>query len=159
MSRIEQYIRDNRNLFDEEPEAGHFGRLQQKVNRRYQKITVLRWSVSIAASIAVLLSVWQYGTKQNEILMCENASDIKICYLDKMMVVAGEIETLIVDFDQWDRQDVMTEVQNLIEATTDGYFENELPKELSDDMLKTILAEYYQRNLDGLQLIAKVIIN
>ena len=30
MNRLEEYIRHNKSLFDEEPSAGHFERLQRK---------------------------------------------------------------------------------------------------------------------------------
>ena len=156
MNHLEEFIRNHKNLFDEEPEAGHFERLQQKMRRKSGRIIALRRGISIAASIAVMLSVWQYVEKQNGKMICENAADMKICYLDRMDAVTNQIETLIRDFDQWDRQDVMNDVQNIIDAVN-GDFESEIPEELPDDIAKAILADYYQKNLEGLEMIVKSI--
>jgi len=160
MYSFEEYIRDHKNLFDEEPEAGHFERLQQKMNRKFSRVIALRRAVSIAASIAIIFLagiVWQYSGKQTNMLVCENASDFKICYLDRMNDVASRIETLISDFDTWDRQDIMNDVQNIIETV--GEFENEIPEELSDDKTKAILTDFYRQNLESLEMIAQTITN
>ena len=166
MNRLEEYIRNHKNLFDEEPATGHFERLQQKMtsSQQAQNLTakrMLRWTISIAASIAILLSaglIWHNSVKPNGTLVCENAPDMKICYLNKMNVVASQIENLIMDFDQWDRQEIMTDVQNII-ASADGDFESELPEELSDHVAKAILADFYRQNLEGLEMIVNSIIN
>jgi len=159
MNRLEEYIRDHKSLFDEEPAAGHFERLQQKMTRQRGKMIALRWSISIAASIAILLTagmIWQYVAKQNRMLICENAADMKVCYLHRMNVVAGQIEELIQDFDPWDQQQVMNDVQDII-ATTDSGFESEIPGELPDDVAKAILSEYYRQNLKSLEMIEQTI--
>ena len=173
MNRLEEFISNHKSLFDEEPAAGHFERLQQKMNSRdvacrvsinapkdaAHQITTVRalwWAISIAASIAILLTIWQYAENQNGNLMCEKATDLKICYLDRMEAVAGQIEALISDFDQWDRQEVMNDVKNIIDAVHSG-FESELPEELSEDMAKAFLADYYRHNLEGLEMIVKAI--
>ena len=162
MNRLEEFIRDHKNLFDEEPATGHFERLQQKMSRHYGRIITLRWRISIAASIAILLTaglIWQYAGKQDSItLACENASDIKVCYLDQMNVIAGHIEELIREYDPWDQQEVMNDVQNIIDVTNSG-FENEIPEELPDDQVQAILADYYRQNLEGLERIVKIITN
>jgi len=161
MRNVEQYIRENKSLFDEEPEAGHFGRLQQKMTRRHGKIIALRWSISIAASIAIILMagvLWQNSGKPNSILLCENVSNMKICYLDRMYEVADRIEKLVVDFDQWDQQQVLNDVQNVIDAINDD-FESEIPEELPDDILKAILSDYYRQNLESLEMIVESITN
>ena len=160
MNRLEEYIRDNKSLFDEEPPAGHFERMQQKMNRKSGKIIALRWSVSIAASIAILLTagvIWQNAGKQNDrIILCENVSDMKICYLDRMYEVAGQIEQLVTDFDPWDQQQVLDDVQNIIDTVSDD-FESEIPEELPDDMAKAILSDYYRQNLESLEMIVELI--
>ena len=202
MSYLEEYIREQKSLFDEEPATGHFERLQEKMDNsstltglstlsgrrernnlsgceaadrvekrnavrvEKQNKTIrtihpaLRWTISIAASIAVLFAagiLWQYSGKQKNMLVCENAADMKICYLDKMNLVAGQIETLIKDFDKWDQQDVMNEVQNIIEAA--GDFDREIPEELPEDRTKAILSEFYRQNLESLEMIAQIITN
>lgn len=159
MKRLEEYIRDHKNLFDEEPAAGHFGRLQQKMTRQRGKMIALRWSISIAASIAILLTaglVWQNIAKQNRMLICENAADMKVCYLQRMNVVAGQIEELIRDFDPWDQQQVMNDVQNIIDAASDD-FESELPEELPNDVAKVILSDYYRQHIESLEMIEQTI--
>jgi hypothetical protein len=160
MNRLEEYIRDNKSLFDEEPPAGHFERMQQKMSRKSGKIIALRWSISIAASIAVLLTagvIWQNAGKQNDrIILCENVSDMKICYLDRMYEVAGQIERLVTDFDPWDQQQVLDDVQNIIDTVSDD-FESEIPEELPDDMAKAILSDYYRQNLESLEMIVELI--
>ena len=161
MRRLEQYISDHKRLFDEEPAAGHFDRLQQKMTRRRRKTIVLRRSMSIAASIAILFSagvIWQNSMKQNGTTLCENAAEMKICYLGRMYEVACQIEKLISDFDQWDRQEVMGDVQNIIDAVCHD-FESEIPEELPDDLTKVILSDYYRQNLEGLEMIVKSIMN
>ena len=158
MNRLEEFISNNKSLFDEEPATGHFERLQKKIDRKSGRIIALRWGLSIAASIAVLLTVWQYVEKQNGMEVCENATDLKFCYLDRIDVVANQIETLISDFDQWDRLEIMNDVQNIIDAVNSD-FESELPEELPDDLAKAILADYYRKNLEGLEMIVKAIRN
>ena len=161
MDNLEKYICDHKSLFDEEPTAGHFERFQKKINHNKLKITSLRWSISIAATIAISFSagiVWQKSVKQNELTSCENASDMKICYLEKMNIVAVQIEEIIKDFDQWNRQDVLNDVQNIIDSVNDD-FESEIPEELPDDVIKAILSDYYQKNLEGLEMIVESISN
>ena len=161
MNRLEKYISDNRSLFDEEPATGHFRRLQQKMTRRQGRIIALRWSVSIAASIAILLSagiIWQNTGKQNGILLCENVNDMKICYLDRMFEVAGQIEELVVDFDPCIRQEVLNDVQSVIDAVNDDV-ESEIPEELPTDKAKEILSDYYRQNLESLEMIVQSITN
>jgi hypothetical protein len=158
MNRLEQYICDNKSQFEEEPAAGHFERLQQKINRKSGKIILLRWGISIAASIIILFSIgifWQNTGKQDNILaMCENSSDMKICYLDKMNALATQIELLSESLDQWDQQQVMIDVQNIIDIA-DSDFESEIPKELPAKEAKLILSDYYRQNLESLEMIAE----
>ena len=158
MNRLEQYVRDHKNLFDEEPATGHFERLQEKMNRKPRQIIAWRWGISIAASIALLISagiIWLYPGKQNDLtVVCENANDMKICYLDKMNAVADKIEALSQNLDQWDKQQVMTDVQNIIDAANSD-FGNEIPEELPEDKAKSILSDYYRQNLEGLNMIAE----
>jgi hypothetical protein len=162
MNRLEQYIRNNRSRFDEEPAAGHFERLQQKMNRKPGRTVALRWGVAVAASVAIVLSagiIRQYAGKRDSMTaMCENTGDMKVCYLDKMNAVAGQIEELTRDFDQWNRQQVMTDVNNIIDAAGSG-FENEIPEELPDARAKEILADYYRQNLNSLEWIERKIKN
>ena len=161
MNSLEQYISQHKSLFEEEPAAGHYERFQEKMKRKSAKIITLRRFVSIAASIAIILTagmMWQYVGKQNgAMLICENVSDMKICYLDKMNVVAGQIEALTKDFDRWELLEIMNDVQNIIDAA--GEFESELPDELPDDMVKSILSDYYRQNLEGLEMMVEAIKN
>ena len=160
MNSLEEYISHHQNLFEEEPEAGHFERLQQKMNRKSSRVVALRWTISIAAFVAMILLagiVSQYPGKQTNILVCENASDIKICYLDKMNDVANLIEILVSDFDSWDRRDVMNDVQNILENSEN--FDNEILEELSEEKTKAILSDFYRQNLESLEMIAQSIKN
>ena len=159
MNRLEQYVRNHKSLFDEDPAAGHFERLQQKMMyRKPLRVVALRWSISIAASVALLISagiICLYSGKRDDMMaVCENANDMKICYLDKMNDIAGKIEMLAGNLDPWDRQQVLTDVQNIIE-TVDNDFENEIPEELPKDKAKLILSNYYRQNLEGLKMIAE----
>jgi len=156
MNKLEQYILEHKTLFDEEPSEGHFERLQQKMNRQSRRNAALRWSISIAASVAIVLMagmVWQHKGKQDDrMAMCENAVDMKSCYLNRMNAVAERIEALAQNLDQWDRQQVMTDVQNIISIAGSG-FENELPAELPNHKAKQILSNYYRQNLESLKTI------
>jgi len=157
MNSLEQYVRDRKALFEEEPASGHFERLQQKMNHKSRRINL--WSISIAASVAVLLAVgtiWLYYIQPER--GCEYAGDMKICYLDKMYVLAHCIEERIVDFDVWDQQQVMGDVQSIFEAVNSD-FEIEIPDELPDNKVRAILSDYYRQNLESLEMIAKIIIN
>ena len=156
MNRLEQYIRNNKNQFDEEPATGHFERLQQKIDRKSGRTNLLQWCISIAASIAILLivgAIWQNkgGGKEDVIASCEDAIDMKLCYLDRMNVVAIQIEELVKDFDRWDRQQVMDDVQDII-CFVSSDFESELPEELPDNEIKSILSDYYKHNLGSLEM-------
>jgi DNA-binding FrmR family transcriptional regulator len=162
MNRLEKYISDHKNQFDEEPSTGHFERMQQKMNRKSGQISRIRWSISIAASIAVLLlaaTMWQHKGKQDDrTVVCENSIDMKTCYINRMNTVAGQIEILSKNLDSWDRQQVMTDVQDIIDAAGSG-FESEIPKELPEHEAKTILSDYYRQNLESLETIAKELRN
>jgi len=158
MNKLEQYINDRKSQFEEEPPAGHFERMQQKMNRKFKRATVLRWSISIAASIAIIIMagvLWLNTGKQNSSMtLCENAIDIKLCFIDKMNALAGQIEMLTKDFDPWDRQQVMIDVQNIINEA-DSDFESEIPEELTANETKLILSGYYRQNLESLEMIAE----
>ena len=157
MNRLEQYVHDHKALFEEEPASGHFERLQQKMGRKSRRLQP--WYISIAASVAILLTtgtLWlRYTTQESG---CGHTVDMKVCYLDKMYGLAHAIEKKIVDFDPWDRQQVMGDVQSIIEAVQRG-FEDEIPDELPDKKVKAILSDYYRQNLEGLEMIAKTITN
>jgi len=157
MNRLEHYIRDNKSLFDEEPEAGHFERLQQKMNhRRSRRTAALSWTVSIAASIAILLFVGilreQAGKPDHSMILCENSIDMKSCYLSKMNAVAGQIEMLTKNLDSWGKHQVMTDVKNIM-AGANSDFESEIPEELPANQAKIILSDYYRQNLESLERI------
>ena len=158
MNKLEQYISDRKSRFEEEPPAGHFERMQQKMNRKSRRIVAMRWSISIAASVAILFLagiILQHAGKQNDRMdFCENAIDMKDCYMNRMNTVAGQIEVLSKNLDQWDRQQVMTDVQNIID-TADSDFESEIPEELPANKAKSILSNYYRQNLESLEMIAE----
>jgi len=157
MSNLEKYILENKSRFDEEPEAGHFERLQQKINRKSGRIAALSWSISIAASIMLFLItgiIWQQTKKQGDsIIICENAIDMKSCYINKMNAVADRIGLLSKNLDSWDRQQVMTDVQNII-SSVHSDFDSEIPKELPERETRLILSDYYRQNLESLESIA-----
>jgi len=159
MNNLEKYIRENKSLFDEEPETGHFERLQQKMNRKSGRIKALSWGISIAAMIAIILSIGiivqrQTGKQKDGMVACENAVDMKSCYLKKMNVVAGQIAALTKNLEDLDRQQVMIEVQMIIDQAHIG-FESEIPEELPAIKAKAILSDYYRQNLEGLEMIKK----
>jgi hypothetical protein len=159
MNRLEQYVKDCRSQFEEEPPAGHFERLQEKMNNKSQRITLLRWSVSVAASIAIVILagiMLQYPEKQyDNMSLCENTIDMKACYIEKMHTIAGQIEELTRDLDPFERQEVLFDVENIINEV-EGDFESELPEELPDTEAKLILSDFYRQNLESLEMIAKV---
>ena len=158
MNKLEKYIRDNKSLFEEEPASGHFERLQQKINRKSNRIVALKWSISIAASIAIVFlagAIWQQTGKKNDMMIvCENSIDMKHCYLEKMNVVASRIEILTKDLDPWEQQQIMTDVQNII-YMADSNFESEIPEELPEKQARAILSDYYRQNLESLKMIEK----
>lgn len=158
--KLDQYIQNNKHLFEEEPENGHFERFQQKANKASRTIVLIRWSTAVAASVLLLLSInvlWQYTRKSGDTMaVCESSADMQICYLNKMNDMAYQIDVLTKDFDPLDKQQVMDDVQNIIDATQSG-FENEIPTELPQEAAKTILTDYYQHNLDGLNNIVKML--
>jgi len=158
MNSLEKYIKDNKGQFDEEPAKGHFERLQQKMTRRSseKRIAAIRWGMSIAASIAILFIAGaiflRTDTTQEQFVVCETSSDMKICYMEKITVLASRIEELVVDFDYWDRQEVMGDVLYIIE-TVSGDFDSEIAEEVPEAMAKEILSEFYRQNLEGMEMI------
>jgi len=156
MDKLEKYVRDNKSLFDEEPQSGHFERLQQKMNRKSRRIVALTWGFSVAASIAIVFLtaiVWQnIREKDDYMVLCENASDMKLCYMEKMNVVAERIELLTKDFDPWERQEVLTDVHGVIDIADSG-IEIEIPDELPENRAREILSDYYRQNLESLKMI------
>jgi len=157
MDKFEKYVIDNKSLFEEEPQSGHFDRLQQKMNRKSGLIVALSWSISVAASIAIvlLISIMLQNNrgKDDFLALCENADDMKLCYMEKMNEVAGQIEILTKDFDLWERQEVLTEVHEIIN-TADSGFDIDIPEELPENQAKEILSDYYRQNLESLEMIA-----
>ena len=158
MNKLELFIQKNKTQFEEEPAAGHFDRLQQKMNRKSRRIVALRWSISIAASVAFVFligMIWQHTGKQNnQLFICESALDMKACYLDRMNAVAVDIEALSKDLDQWDRQQVLTDVQNIIDVASSD-LDIEIPVELPKERAKAILSDYYRQNLESLEMIVE----
>ena len=156
MNKLEKYIRDNKSLFDEEPAPGHFERLQRKMNRKSKRTVTISWSVSVAAAVAIVFLIGiirqNPGEKAGMPATCENAVDMKLCYLEKMNDVAGRIELLTKDFDPWDKQQIMMDVQNIIDMAGND-LENEIPKELLGNRAKEILSDYYRQNLESLGMI------
>ena len=162
MDSLEKYINDNKSLFEQEPDDGHFERLRQKmIYRSYEKrIAALRWGMSIAATVAIMFMAGFFlmqNEKQGEVI-CEISDNMQTCYLEKMIELANRIEELIIGLDYWDRQIVMNNVNYIIE-TVSGDFENTLPRELPADMLKEILIDFYQQNFEGLKLIERRVMN
>ena len=163
MKNLEIYINQNRNSFEDEPNAGHFKRFQQKTARK-RHLKIVKWTISVAASICILVSagimLYQYdshGNGNNVAMSCENAIDIRACYLNQMLALAEKIEAMTQDFDQWDRMEVMLAVRMIIESVTSGFLADELPRELPEERRRTILSDYYQQNLQGLNLIAQAV--
>jgi methyl-accepting chemotaxis protein len=159
MNKLEQYIHNNKSRFDEEPPEFHFERLQQKINRKSGRIKALSWSISIAASIAIAFLAGMIGLRthkqEEKMVLCENSTDMKSCYLNKMNVVAVQIKGLTEKLDLWDQQQVLNDVQNIINDTANGDFESEIPEELPAKKAKSILSDYYRQNLESLETIAK----
>ena len=161
MKKIDQYIKKHQQAFDEEPAAGHFERFQQKMNAQKSKsISFHRWTVIAAASLLLLLSLGvalqQRFTRQAGLItLCENSADMKQCYMAKMNDAAFQIEALTKKFDlnEWEREFVMDEVQEILQSISN--FEEELPEELPEELTNSILSDYYQRNLESLNTIVQ----
>jgi hypothetical protein len=147
MNNLEQFIDKNRLMFDEEPDSGHFERLQKKMHRS-RRITMIRWSIGIAAVLAVVFTA--RILRQPDVLPCEMSADMKMCYLEQFDRVAGQIEALAATLDAWDRKQVMDNVQFIIH-TVANEAEADIPAELPPDARKAILSEYYQRYLVSMQ--------
>ncbi|MCL2597206.1 MAG: hypothetical protein FWD66_06035 [Paludibacter sp.] len=156
MNRIEQYIHENKILFEQEPPSGHWERMQQKMNQKPHRRNFLRWSMSIAASAAIICAagfVFQYIKKtNNSTTVCENASDMKSCYLSKMNLIAGKIATLTKDMNPEDQQQVLMAVKSIIDMAQSG-IESEIPKELPNTETRSIVSDYYRQNLESLESI------
>jgi hypothetical protein len=160
--QLERFIKDNFPAFDEEPASGHYERLQAKQGkvRRRAKIFFISQMAAAACVVAVFtvtffLNGHAPDTPQETVVLCENAADMKSCYLSKMNDVAEQIRKIAATLDNIDPQEVMIEVDNLL-ATGDD-IEQELPEELSDDAAKAVLVNYYQQYLESLQTIAQLL--
>jgi len=156
MNKIEQYIHENKILFEQEPPSGHWERMQQKMNQKPYRRNFLQWSMSIAASVAIICAavfVFQYVKKTNDSTMvCENTPDMRSCYLSKMNLIAGKIAILTKDMDPRDQQQVLSAVQSIIGMAQNG-IENEIPKELPNTETRSIVSSYYKQNLESLESI------
>jgi hypothetical protein len=162
MKNLERFIKNNLPAFDEEPASGHFERLQAKwehTRRRTKTLTIsqLAAAACLAAVVTVIALVYDRpaATSPEIVVLCENAADMKSCYLSKMNDVAAQIQKMAETLDSIDPQEVMMEVDNLL-ATGDD-IELALPDELPDDAAKAMKANYYQRHLESLQSIAQQI--
>jgi hypothetical protein len=160
MNHLEEYIKQNKALFEEEPETGHYERLLEKQNRRRHTRTMLRWSIAAAASIALVFAI---GVNRQpdapippEVVLCENTDDMKMCYLDKMNTVADQIRLLTDHLDTWDKKIVLDDMQNIIEATHNG-LADELPEELLPEIRHSILSDYYRKNLESMHTIVEAL--
>lgn len=175
---LERFIKNNLPAFDEEPASGHYER-QAAARERAKRFVVLKRYArqkaqrekgspylrkaaffAIAASVtAVMLSIFftlhdrTPAVRQETVVLCENAADMKSCYFGKMNDVATQIREMAEILDNIDPQEVMIEVDNLL-ATGDD-IELEIPEELPDDAAKTVLLNYYKQHLESLQSIAE----
>ena len=163
MDKLDQYIKNHQQAFEEEPAAGHFERLQQKINIRHRKtISRHRWNLAAAASLLLLLSAGvilqqRLNRPSGLIALCENSEDMKQCYLSKINDVIYRIDELSKTFDMedWEREAVMDDIHDLLQNNND--FEKELPEELPEDVVNSILSDYYQRNLESLHTIVQAL--
>ncbi len=161
MKKLDQYIKDNRAAFEEEPAAGHYGRFQEKLARANSKRKIIVFAqLAVAASIAVLLSIGFFsqrmpGDNNNRITVCENADNMQSCYLSKIDDAAAEIQALTEGMDSWSRITVTTEVENIVRSAND--IASLLPNALSEEESNGILSGYYQNSLESLQTIAQVV--
>jgi hypothetical protein len=162
MDILKKYIEENRQAFDcVEPTNGHFERMFEKAANQKNKskfnYSKAFWSYSIAASLLLALTlgiVFTHLSKktENSELLCTNAKNMKRCYIRQMENVASNIENLSKKYDEFTKDDINTEVKNIIEMS--HYFEYELPQELSNAKKAAIMSDFYQHNLNTLQDIA-----
>ena len=174
---LERFIKNNLSAFDEEPASGHHER-QALARERAKRFVVLRRYArrqarreksspylrkaalfAVAASVAVvMLNIFilhnrPSAASPDTVVLCENAADMKSCYLGKMNDVAAQIREIAATLDNIDPQEVMIEVDNLL-ATCDD-IELDLPGELSDEAATAVLTDYYQHHLESLQSIIR----
>jgi hypothetical protein len=160
-NNLERFIKNNFPAFDEEPASGHYERWQAKrakARRRTKLLVVsqLAAAACLAAVVTVLVNDRTPATPQGTIVLCENAADMKSCYLSKMNDVAEQIREVAETLDGIDPQEVMIEVDNLL--ATGGDIELEIPDELPDDAAKAMRVNYYQQHLESLQSIAELLV-
>ncbi|MDR1739258.1 MAG: hypothetical protein LBR45_00665 [Bacteroidales bacterium] len=153
MDTLKEYIKAHRDVLEqEEPAMRHYERFKKKQHR---KQVVGWWSIAAAVAgifaIAAITSVYlQQNLRQpfDSTINCENAADMKACYIGRMQEVAANIDSLSKNLDLITRSDLHTEVFYIIEENET--FDEELPKELPAEQTKKILAAYYSDNLNSL---------
>ncbi len=147
MDKLKTYIKDYREVFDNEtPRPGHFERFEAKLGRK-ERSKVYYWQWAAAAVVVLSLSAGLWLWQQPAVppgggqvtVVCENAADLKACYLGQMYETAGIIEELSEKLDPYTRGDVQTEVAGIIGANQ--FFEQELPEELPEKETREILIE------------------
>jgi hypothetical protein len=158
---IQEYIQNNLPAFDEEPAAGHLERFRAKQKRAHRRRTTARFVLpAVAASVALLLVAGIVAERRTArpaeglaggVALCEQAVDMKSCYLGRMNDVAAQIRELSQTFDEGLRQEVLDEVDDLLD--TSGDIEREIPGELPDEDANNLLRNYYRQHLESLQSI------
>ncbi|MDR0694729.1 MAG: hypothetical protein LBF81_05475 [Prevotellaceae bacterium] len=159
---LERFIKNNLPAFDEAPASGHYERMQAKwakARRRAKILSISQMAAAACIIAAFTVTVFLYdhapATLPEAVVLCENAADMKSCYLSKMNDVAAQIRAIAATLDDIDPQEVMIEVDNLL-ATGDD-IEQELPGELSGEAATAVLSNYYQHNLESLQTIIQLL--
>ncbi|MDR2359161.1 MAG: hypothetical protein LBD87_05110 [Prevotellaceae bacterium] len=158
---LERFIKNNLPAFDETPAGGHYERMQAKwtqARRRAKIFSISQMAAAcIIAAFAVTIFLYDHtpATPQDTVTLCENAADMKSCYLSKMNDVAAQIRAIAATLDNIDPQEVMIEVDNLLATGND--IEQELPDELSGEAATAVLANYYQHTLESLQTIIQLL--
>lgn len=159
MKHLEQYIKDHRPAFEEEPAAGHYARFRAKAGaHRTGRRWYLALQIAAAACVAGFLSLGillHRGAPDNQSALCDQAEDMRSCYLEKIDGAAAEIDRLTQHFEYHDRLTVSIEVNNILQSARE--VDDLLPDTLPEEESREILSGYYQNTMESLQTIIQII--
>ena len=155
---LEDFIKTNIDEFDtEEPRDGHFERFAERINKKHRKITILRWSASVAVSVILLATVGIL--RQNPIPVCnfsDEVVELQNYYESTLNAEIDRVEKLIAMADFDIRTDMAHDIAQIKIET------GQIPSDIcgdSGDNAVAVLVEFYQNRITALRYMSGIIEN
>jgi hypothetical protein len=160
MKRLQKYLTDNRNVFDDnEPMDGHLERFAERLNRRNSKHRqslkrrfVLTFAVAASIAIIVETGIWRLSKLNDAQPEINEFAETETFY---KMQMNGQIESILCKLDKADpetRRQLDEDLRDIIEENR--AFLDEIRTHNNSELAIYYLVEHYRINLATLQAIS-----